>query len=195
VPADNYIEVRDISGNIMFSKYSMAANTQYRDTLDLDPGCYVLNLVDKSNDGLSYWANTAQGTGSFSIMGLDSAGKFDGIVAFEPEFGYELTYSFTVGTKLGNFNKPVSLREGRSYNNILMYPNPSTGVTNIEFAGLLGDFNIRVFDLQGKVIRSTKVSVDGYLNKSFDFQNLSNGIYIVEIEGENQIFTEKLIIE
>lgn len=76
-----------------------------------------------------------------------------------------------------------------------MYPNPSNGVTNIEFAGLLGDFNIRVVDLQGKVIRSTKVSVDAYLNKSFDFKNLSNGIYIVEIEGENQIFTKKLIIE
>ena len=62
-PEDNSYTVTDVEGNIVLSKNGFNSNTNYLDTLDLPDGCYELSFYDTGNDGLKYWAYTAQGSG------------------------------------------------------------------------------------------------------------------------------------
>jgi hypothetical protein len=69
-----------------------------------------------------------------------------------------------------------------------IYPNPSQNVVNIESKNNLNIESVKIFDLFGKLIiektqNTNQVSVE----------NLSNGIYIVEVASEGIIFKKKLI--
>jgi hypothetical protein len=69
-----------------------------------------------------------------------------------------------------------------------IYPNPSQNVVNIESKNNLNIESVKIFDLFGKLIiektqNTNQVSVE----------NLSNGVYIVEVASEGIIFKKKLI--
>ena len=63
VPNESSYELRDVQGNLIFSRSDMSANTIYKDTFNLQPGCYKFQILDtggsqyNNEDGLSWWAN------------------------------------------------------------------------------------------------------------------------------------------
>jgi hypothetical protein len=76
-------------------------------------------------------------------------------------------------------------------NAIHVYPNPSSGVVNIN-AGALGDqsYNVTIYDMTGKVLITVNDA------NTIDMSELSNGIYFVNITGENGIsVTKKIALE
>ncbi len=76
-----------------------------------------------------------------------------------------------------NNSSPVSIK---------MYPNPSKGIVNI--SGITGKSQITVTDVFGKtvlIVENTKV---------VDLSNYSNGIYFIRVNSNNNITTEKVIL-
>ena len=74
--------------------------------------------------------------------------------------------------------------------NISVYPNPTTDYLNIKISGS-SNFNLNIYDLNGKLLKSEKN------NTSIQIQDLTNGLYIVEIvdlESDNKII-KKIIKE
>ena len=74
--------------------------------------------------------------------------------------------------------------------NISVYPNPTTDYLNIKISGS-ASFNVNIYDLNGKLLKSEKN------NTSIQIQDLTNGLYIVEIldlESDNKII-KKIIKE
>ncbi|MCC7298049.1 MAG: hypothetical protein IT244_06915, partial [Bacteroidia bacterium] len=74
--SENYYTLTSADGKTILNKSNLKNNTIYRDTVKLEPGCYMLNLMDDgtppssyplNEDGLGWWANTADGTGLFQI--------------------------------------------------------------------------------------------------------------------------------
>jgi len=74
---------------------------------------------------------------------------------------------------------------------IALFPNPSNGVFNISADVLSGTSEVNLFDLNGRnVYQST---TENLKNESLDFTHLQNGIYLLTIKNNNEIYTKKLI--
>lgn len=76
-----------------------------------------------------------------------------------------------------------------------IYPNPSNGTFNINFSnGLSPDASGRVFDINGKLIQKIDLSKAGR-KTTVQLENVSTGIYLIEIENNGTRSVEKLIIK
>lgn len=73
-----------------------------------------------------------------------------------------------------------------------MYPNPATDQVNVDL-GTISNPMIRIFDLSGKVVHSTVVSGNGL--QTIDVSNINQGLYIVEVQGDNFQSMKRLTIQ
>jgi|GEM_PF-3374995 len=68
---------------------------------------------------------------------------------------------------------------------LMIYPNPATDIVQVNVA----EGEATVYDLNGKAVLNSPVE-NGYLN----VHSLTNGLYIIRIINNNQLFQNKLII-
>ena len=90
---------------------------------------------------------------------------------------FEIEVTNNVVTDIENINKQI-----------LIYPNPSNGIFNL--SAFSKPESVEITDITGKTILNSQFST---LNSQFSIKE--KGIYIITIKTENQIFTEKLIIQ
>ncbi len=76
---------------------------------------------------------------------------------------------------------------------IAMYPNPTTGLTNIKVDGLNGRANLNIYNLQGQRVYSG--SMEGSSLTTIELSGLSKGVYLVKIQNEQRSLINKLIIQ
>ena len=74
----------------------------------------------------------------------------------------------------------------------IIYPNPSNGNINIKPLLDFGDANVSIYDINGRKVYKTAVNLQNTV--SINTQNLSAGMYIMQIEGADYSHTAKLII-
>lgn len=137
----------------------------------------------KFNQGFDYVSNTSVTTLT------DSAGSNTGTLTNFALTG--ATSNWKVGSTITTGNTCTVL-ETETFNSILeviVYPNPSTGIFNI---ALQEDANITVNDMLGKVIYTNKVKAG---NNTIDISNYQSGIYLLSVTTENGSVTKKLIKE
>ena len=77
---------------------------------------------------------------------------------------------------------------------VKMWPNPSTGKLNVDLGSRVSNAKVQVLDLSGTSVLTKEFNGlnDAYLN--LDVQNLSMGIYFVQIDMDGSVSTQKLII-
>jgi hypothetical protein len=134
--------------------------------------CYTFSIFDSYGDGIC----CGFGQGSYKLEDQDGAiivqgGNFD-------------------SSEVTNFSASVNLGIGDySLSQILLYPNPSTGIINVQTKNTL---DISIFDITGKqVFNASDISNENQL----DLSGLSAGLYLVKMnDGTNQS-TQKLIIK
>jgi hypothetical protein len=79
---------------------------------------------------------------------------------------------------------------------IRIFPNPSSGITHLDFGTNFHDSNIHVFvlDISGRMVYETSSGVDNSGLISMDLTHLRKGVYFVVIKnGQNESQTIKLI--
>jgi len=82
--------------------------------------------------------------------------------------------------------------QDQSLNNFMIFPNPSQGDINIVSKQDMGQSNVSIYDINGRVVFSQEVNMSGTVN--LQAGNLKTGVYIIQIEGENYTHNSKLII-
>ncbi len=187
-PAENQYTLKDDQGNILLSRSGLTANTTYRDTLNLTDGCYEFQLTDSGEDGLSFWANTGQGSGSAKIRSASLTTQV--YKTFGSDFGGEILYNFTVGL--------TSHTEEYSMNNIMdidLYPNPADDIVNIDisYEGILKGI-IEVSDILGNKVWSQDVSSLNTADIKIDVSKWPAGIYVVSYRNEKESYNKKVVI-
>ncbi len=109
---------------------------------------------------------------------------------------YDTTMTINSILKYDNPGTTVGLFTYIEGNDLNIYPNPSNG--NVMFA-MNGagkkDVNIKVLNVTGNMIFERTLNINGVSNISYDFSNLSKGIYIVNISSGNDNFNKKLVID
>ena len=145
------------------------SGTQYTEEIDLlSDGCYSITISDSYGDGLL-------SPGRYSLMTPTA-----------------YIYNVTGGSSFGNLLvEPFLKGSGSStsitnstINKLNIYPNPTSGVLNIEGLYSL----VEIFDIFGKLVLSSE-----YTN-SIDVSSLANGIYNLNIVNETGVKNMKITI-
>ncbi|MGZ3932240.1 MAG: T9SS type A sorting domain-containing protein [Bacteroidia bacterium] len=166
---------------------TLGNNTTYRDTVHCPPGCYTYKLIDTGGDGLSFWANTAQGVGAVRFRKISNSI----LRSFSTDFGSMYLLSFTTGSSV--VTSEADLQAKRE---LRLYPNPALDYFGLEMdLQKAEDITIEVRDAVGKVvIERTLNSFDGsYM--TFKTSALSKGLYFVNVNGKEFREVKKLIVE
>ena len=160
-------KVLDSENNIIYSRSNMSNNTLYRDTIELEYGCYRFRVEDTDDDGIDFWANN-DGEGYCRIYELGSGM----LKNFESDFGDNINFNFTVGSTLVN-------EEFKQEKEIFVYPNPAKTSFIVE-SELINEASITIYDnLKRRVDlphrkMSTKIE--------FDTSDLAKGLYLIQIQ-------------
>ena len=85
-------------------------------------------------------------------------------------------------------NVTVGIQENNDYNNLRIFPNPTTGIININVDFTETNFNVFVYGLYGNLLLQVKNI------KTIDLSSLSNGIYYLSIKPENKNTINKKLI-
>ncbi len=80
--------------------------------------------------------------------------------------------------------------------NLLVYPNPSTGIVHIAINGFEGHkVELRVLNVIGSVIyREAIMELNDRFTKTLDLSKFASGLYYVKLEGDNASQMRKLVI-
>ena len=186
---ENELYVRNSDGDVIFSRTDLENDTEYKDTLELDPGCYTIELTDSDNDGLSFWysASVEGETGGSMRLRRSSGGT---IHVFDPDFGNYTSYSFSVGYAVGmeeNINPYV----------FEVYPNPSNGIFNISLDGFTENVTLEIFNEMGQLVKTESIGVDnpeGVTEHTLSMEGFERGIYIIRAVSESVTQTQRIIL-
>src|SRR5690606_29589258 len=93
--------IYDQTGTVVRERKDLFASTTYTDTVGLAPGCYRLEVKDAGCDGLSWWANSGAGNGSFSVSPVNSMVPYPLNGYFSGDFGCGFTQYFSADWPVG----------------------------------------------------------------------------------------------
>lgn len=189
IPGQNSFVFNDAAGNIILQKGvgSMTANTIYRDTLRLQPGCYRLKFYDTGGDGLSFWANSAQGSGYARLLKMNGLTQ---IKSFNADFGKEFEYSFTIDS-LGS----VSTSEIESIPSWYITPNPNNGIFHVILSlPDLQDITIEILNVTGQVMQAEHRNNLSSEAAELNLKEIAAGIYFVKVTGRDFTETKRIVV-
>lgn len=172
------------SGTVVSSRDGLSNGTFYRDTFNLQPGCYKLSIYDRDEDGLAFFANN-DGNGSAALRNI--GGTFFNHT-INPNFGTEYSVEFTVGYG-------ISLPENEALSNRLsVFPNPSNGEFTLK---ILGNgsmvYHYEVTQPDGRTIaRGTFTGVDEIIETLRLDEN--SGVYLLKVQSETEVVSQRLIV-
>jgi Secretion system C-terminal sorting domain/Pregnancy-associated plasma protein-A len=112
-------------------------------------------------------------------------------------------YMFTAGQKnvmlaylnsiSSQFSQTVLSTNDKDFVAFSVYPNPTKGIVNIQFANLVSDYDVNVYDIAGRQVDYTKSgTID---NNSITLSNATKGVYFVSIKYDNKQTTKKIVVE
>ncbi len=159
--------VKDPSGQIILSGGPYDNNSSINEEINLPTGgCHEFRLID------------AGGNGSGSVVVYDSNNE---VIYNSPgNYGSGGASSFTADGILGANDNTLQ--------DVVIYPNPTNSILNIKNAE---NSSIEIYDLLGRVVLSKK---DIALDQKLDVSNFTTGTYLIKITNNNQIKTDKFII-
>jgi len=163
-------ELVDDSGTLLHSggPYNDgAAGTLVRTIWCLGTGCYELTVRDLFGDGMC----CAQGNGSYSVYDALPTGYVSG----NGQFANAITHQFCL-TSVGV--------EEVSQTELTMYPNPTSGLVNVNVTSDLVGSTLNVYNTLGAVVLNERISTSGL--HTIDLSDLNSGIYVVELSSNEQ---------
>lgn len=187
---ENQLYLKDEDGNVIFSRTSLTNNTEYKDTFDLEPGCYTVELYDSDHDGLGFWYSSQVEGETTGFLRLRQINPSQVLWVAINDFGHYVSHSFTVGYALGTDEEKVNY-------GLDVFPNPSEGIFNLTIDNFQGDqVSLQVFNEMGALVHSDQITdnnAEGYYQKELNLSHLADGIYLVKVISDRQAVTRRIV--
>jgi len=107
--------------------------------------------------------------------------------------GTSLTVTYHGSGNCGSTTANVTLgAEEFNADSFKMYPNPAKGYFNIELPSLISEADVVVYDISGRKVIETKISLE---NSRIETSNLHSGSYVVAVKTLNAEGIKTLIIQ
>jgi uncharacterized repeat protein (TIGR01451 family) len=190
-----------------------ALNIYILDTLDSDLDIGTFSILDNSHSMTYSFINNRVIRFDFQNINLpDSASDQQGSNGFVT-YSVRQKLNLIPGTKILNtayiyfdYNpaivtnttvntiQPATVSiEDKANSEFEIYPNPSTGIINIDFNSFRQNCNIDILNSCGQLILSEKQN--NRPSTSFDLSGQSKGLYVIKVQTENKVIIRKIIIE
>ena len=183
---ENSYTIKDMYGDVVLSRAGMSNYTYYYDTLQAEEGCFTLEFNDWGNDGLEFWANSAQGAGNLRLKSVETGWN---LKAFDSDFGKSIIYSFSI------IEDETGIKETQIDNRINIYPNPTKGNIaidiNLEYKT---NGSISVSDLTGRIIYEENINNISKGLVNIDLSNNPTGVYYCTFIFDDILETRKIVI-
>jgi Secretion system C-terminal sorting domain/CARDB len=128
--------------------------------------CYVFTIIDEFGDGICCHGN---GEGFYELLNSDGTAFYTGG-----------PYTFSDTVSFGITEQPAAVKE-YTLNNIKLYPNPATGIINLEVpSGISLPDGYTIYNSLGQVVN--KGAVSSY-NQQIDVANYAGGVYFVKVDS------------
>lgn len=90
----------------------------------------------------------------------------------------------------------VGLFDQSEFESLSIYPNPTESMVNIDVSSLDGsEYQLQVTDITGKRVDSQTIRPNGSSIVRYENDELRSGIYFITINGENVVYSAKLMIQ
>jgi hypothetical protein len=130
-------------------------------------------------------SNDTSGTVTFTA---NMAGESVTVIAFGPCSSDTATFTFDVNQ--------ISVDEDFMNGTLSIYPNPTRGLFNVEFATAASkDVEISIVNMVGQVISTDVVRVNGVYQNQFDLSEASAGVYFITFKTDEGVLTERITVE
>lgn len=93
-----------------------------------------------------------------------------------------------LGNRTGNVNYTKFTKENKE---ITIYPNPSNGNFEVIFEKVNTNTNIEIYNLIGKKVFEKK----DITTPTIQINNLTHGVYLINITQDNEVITKKIIVQ
>jgi len=98
--------------------------------------------------------------------------------------------------KLKVDNTTLGTNENVFGSDFSLYPNPSKGQFTIKTTGLTGnDLELKIYNVLGQQVFSQTQTIENNGEVNVHASGLSSGLYMIELQKDEQVFSTKLIIE
>ena len=186
--SENKYKLIDQNGAVIFQRDNLTNLTQYKDTFDLDPGCYSIILEDSDDDGIGFWYSSqveGETTGQFKLRKVGGSN----IEIFPADFGRYHRYDFSLGFAVG-------IDEAKLDHEILVYPNPNNGVFKIELSGLVKQrASLEIIDMMGRSVHQEEMKADEYFAESdLNLGYLQSGHYFVKVVTNDRVYMKEFVV-
>lgn len=184
---NKYTLMKD-NGDVIFQRINMTNQTHYKDTFDLEPGCYSIILEDSDNDGLSFWYSSqveGETSGSFLIRKVGGTT----LETFPGDFGNYHRYNFSIGME------NLSTEELIENSSLFIYPNPNNGEFYIDLGGKnVNQAELEVSDLSGRTILKQRMQAGpNSAETTVDLHEAPSGLYFVKVTTGGRVYTEQFV--
>ena len=86
---------------------------------------------------------------------------------------------------------PTAIQNQPAFIPFSMYPNPTSGVVNLE-SPAMNSANVEIYDINGNLVNTSKMELND--KSKLDLSAYSNGIYTIIIRGDKQNIIRKVIL-
>jgi alpha-glucosidase len=89
----------------------------------------------------------------------------------------------------------VGISENTQEASLIVYPNPTTGITTVDVEiSLNTESKIEIYNLSGSLVQSEKlILTSGDTKKQIDISNLTSGVYLLKVSANNEYKTIKVV--
>ncbi len=188
------------SGDNDYFKFTTTSpNTNVKLDLTNLPADYDLKLYSSSGSVLATSQNSGTTAEQIKRNTSTAATYYAKVYGYSGANSSTVCYDLliSVGSTAWRESADVITEPVAAMNEMVVYPNPSTGAVTIGFTSATeGTATIRVVDIVGKEITSQKVIVANGNNKyAFDLSSTSKGIYFVQLTNDGENLVQRLILD
>lgn len=142
VPWQNTSRIETMNGSVVWSRSYDMAQTTFRDTLNINQGCYTYRLTDSADNGLAFFANN-DGNGTARLRRVGGS-----LVQFDPDFGKEIVHTFYMKTNLVS----VDEEEQPQGPSLTVFPNPGHDRFILRVANASSAMTWQVYSISGQLV-------------------------------------------
>ena len=186
VPGETSVEITRADGGIQWARSYSEPNTTYRDTVELNQGCYRMTVLDSGDDGLDFWANN-DGSGFVRLKKV-AGGNFH---IFESDFGKSISQAFYWATNLYSEVEEESTIAG----DVAVFPNPFQETLTLVPAGLRGNVQWQAYTVQGQLLEQGQWSISSSERCELETVDWPKGIVVVVVHQGSQSWTRWVVHE
>jgi hypothetical protein len=188
-PGSYTLHIYNSARDEIFLRDDFEVKKTYFDSLTLPVGCYTIRMDDENEEGLSFWADTALGSGSLRLQ--DAKGKV--LKTFQADFGKFTQMDFAITQSSAAVNAGDV-----PYQRVSMSPNPAHSRVHVELDGYPAQLiTIELLDVKGSIVhREQRFTNDiAGLRADLDISQLARGSYFVRIATKDGSTTQPLSVE